>query len=577
MFCMKANREMDDTTESPIESKVLRFDDVMRQLAASHQAELNMLSKRLEEDRDRWRNKARQLETSMAQSGSLPLPAHTVTSREVSVQTHDGPSGVTGHNEFTPVAETEEPDDPAFLNVMRSSIVRRQPSLSVDGSRSRHSNGFNMLRRRMRELLDWPGFDFSMGIVIAVNSIMIGFQSDFSIDHEANRQALDVFEMLDYIFLGIYVLELAFRFIGHGRRILEDPWIKFDVVLVTMGLVGAFMSFILAVLENQGEAQSVREHIESWTLLRILRLCRMVRAVRMLGKWQTLWRLVKGIQNGLETMASTVVMILFTLFVFACFGVELISRDEHLQEHKLTKEIVEDRFNSLLNIFCTLLQFVLVDGISDIYFPFIKVRPLLVLYFGTLVSVLSILLANLVTAILVEDCLRMSQMDEKMDFENRRRRFEQLEPQFQKAFRLIDKDSDGQVGMNEFMDYRKEMDEVDEIAQHLRPEFIAELFDVLDEDDSGHIGENEFLEGMMRLALSEESLEMAQIKGLVKQTKRQVRKVAADEERILAILGDTSSTRQGRTNESQALSIIQTSCWRNSLSNREAYTTSLDT
>mmetsp|Transcript_105104 Transcript_105104/g.208938 ORF Transcript_105104/g.208938 Transcript_105104/m.208938 type:complete len:563 (-) Transcript_105104:57-1745(-) len=538
MFCMKANREMDDTTESPIESKVLRFDDVMRQLAASHQAELNMLSKRLEEDRDRWRNKARQLETSMAQSGSLPLPAHTVTSREVSVQTHDGPSGVTGHNEFTPVAETEEPDDPAFLNVMRDSIARSKTS------KTPHSEGFNALRRNMRKLLDWPGFDFSMGIVIAVNSIMIGFQSDFSIDHEANRQALDVFEMLDYIFLGIYVLELAFRFIGHGRRILEDPWIKFDVVLVTMGLVGAFMSFILAVLENQGEAQSVREHIESWTLLRILRLCRMVRAVRMLGKWQTLWRLVKGIQNGLETMASTVVMILFTLFVFACFGVELISRDEHLQEHKLTKEIVEDRFNSLLNIFCTLLQFVLVDGISDIYFPFIKVRPLLVLYFGTLVSVLSILLANLVTAILVEDCLRMSQMDEKMDFENRRRRFEQLEPQFQKAFRLIDKDSDGQVGMNEFMDYRKEMDEVDEIAQHLRPEFIAELFDVLDEDDSGHIGENEFLEGMMRLALSEENLELAQIKGLVKQTKRSLKKVAEHEKRILAILEDTSSTRR---------------------------------
>jgi len=70
-----------------------------------------------------------------------------------------------------------------------------------------------------------------------------------------------------------------------------------------------------------------------------------------------------------------------------------------------------------------------------------------------------------------------------------------------------------------------DMDELDQLQQHLRPEVIAELYDVLDDDDSGTITEKEFIEGMMQLALSDVDLELAQIKGLVKQCKRSTKKV----------------------------------------------------
>jgi len=123
-------------------------------------------------------------------------------------------------------------------------------------------------------------------------------------------------------------------------------------------------------------------------------------------------------------------MICFTLFVAACFGVELVSRSSVLQEHALTnpvlQELLEDRFNSLPNIFLTLLQFVTADSIAGIYFPIIKVKPQLVLYFGTLVALLSLMLANLVTAVLVDDAIRGSQMDDTMEKEHQRRRFSSI-------------------------------------------------------------------------------------------------------------------------------------------------------
>jgi Ca2+-binding EF-hand superfamily protein len=384
------------------------------------------------------------------------------------------------------------------------------------------------VRRSFRKVLEWPYFDFTMGVVIFVNSILIGVQSDLSIDYEAHRKELDSLEICDYFFLAIYVIELALRLIGTGREVLENPWIQFDVVLVTFGLVSAMLKIAMTIAANAlgGNTSDIRDFVQNMTLLRILRLCRMVRAVRMLGKWKTLWKLVKGILNGLETMVSTLVMIIFALFVFACFGVELVSRSTVLKEHHLTAEIVKDRFNTLMNIFLTLLQFVLVDGVSDIYFPMIMVKPELSVYFGALVTFLSLMLANLVTAVLVEDAINNAQMDTKMEEIERKRNFMKFEPKFRKVFQVLDQDKDGMVLMAEFLNYKfSDIDELDQLAQYLRPEVITELYDVLDDDDSGSITEDEFVNGMMQFALSEVDLELAQIKGLAKQSKRSLKKI----------------------------------------------------
>jgi len=364
-------------------------------------------------------------------------------------------------------------------------------------------------------------------MIICANSISIGFQSNYSINFDQYKQEIQILEILDYVFLSIYVIELSFRIIGRGREVLENHWVQFDVVLVTLGLLSAVLTAVIEVAASLwGAGKDVRDWVQNMTLLRILRLFRMVRAVRTLGKWKTLWKLVKGMLNGLETMVSTLVMIIFTLFVFACFGVELISRNTTLATHSETELLLKERFNTLWNIMWTLLQFVLVDGINDIYLPIITVEPWLGMYFGLLCVFLSLMLANLVTAVLVEDAITASQMDNKMAKELRQRTLTALEPKMRRAFQTLDGDNDGLVLFEDFLRFDfSDMDELDQLQQHLRPEVIAELYDVLDDDDSGTITEKEFIEGMMQLALSDVDLELAQIKGLVKQCKRSTKKV----------------------------------------------------
>jgi len=501
----------------------LTFDGMLQQLAAAHQAELSKLRKELEVDCDRWRTKAEKLEKSMANSGSSGAMSQAVgaTSVEVAVQTDE-------EETFFPTDITT----PNFTHMIRMTLTK---SSSVSELVDRPS-AWKKFRHQIKRLVEWPAFDFTMGIIIFLNAVTIGLQSDFSIDEKSHKAELRILNICDYIFLFIYVLELAFRLIAHGREVLYDAWIKFDVFLVTLGIMSACMAVALAFTEG-GAATNIREWVQNTTLLRILRLSRLVRAARMLGRWKTLWKLVKNMLNCLETMISTFVMIILTLFVFACFGVELVSRNQTLKEHALTKELVEEKFNSMRNIFLTLFQFVLVDGISDIYFPFIVVKPELVLYFGALVIFLSLMLANLVTAILVDEAISQSQMDGKMEEQIRKRQIEILIPKFREAFQLVDTDHSGSVTMEEFTKFDfKQVPELGEVSKHLGPEAISQLCDVLDNDDSGTITEEEMVDGLMQLALLDTSLELAQIKGLVTQAKFTLKKLMTNTEKTNAIL-----------------------------------------
>lgn len=528
-------------------NRVITFESALQLLNDAHHRELGALQSDLEKLKSRVAAYERSAATEAVASGADP-DAHSNSDKSKEVKNVQFANDVAEKDPAERTADDRAVATPSsstsmegsgqvdWLKYIRKNFERSETRVHGEGA----SNKMR-LRSYSSKIVDAKFFDITMGIVILVNSVLIGIEIDLSITGE-NENLLNWLFGIDFLFLFIYVLELLLRFLAGGRRIIFDNWIKFDVVLVTIGLISGLLT-IIGLMASGGGVSGIRDYLEKIIILRILRLCRMVRAVKMIGKWQTLWKLIQGASRGMRTLGSVLVMLFFSIYVFACIGAEFLTRDDKLLHDSNTKAIISEKFSSLPIIFATLLQFVLVDGLADIYMPLVMVNPALtVVYFGLLICFLSILMANLVTAVLVDDAIQNSQNDERMRRNERKQMFETMEPKLRKAFKYIDEDGSGELGKAEFMkaDLSKRHD-LAEVAELLKPETIIELYDLLDTDESGTITEDELITGLMKLKLAETSLEIAQIKQIASQSQRSLKSVKVTLDKLVDAIRNPSN------------------------------------
>ena len=239
-----------------------------------------------------------------------------------------------------------------------------------------------------QRLVSTTWFDYLFGLIIAVNSICIGIEAQASVD------SVDTLWMnwLDVVFVIIYVVEISIRLIAQGcGRSFRSGWFIFDFILVVLGTLSAVMAPLASI--------SDLAFLESVMVVRALRLLRLIRTLRMLRYFRTVWRLVFGLLTSINTIASTLCLIVLVLYIFACLGIELITNDSELKKEADVALIVESHFRSLPVTMLTLAQFVTLDSIAAVYAPLVMSRPWLVMYFGAIVLILSIALMNLATAL----------------------------------------------------------------------------------------------------------------------------------------------------------------------------------
>ncbi|CAK9050610.1 Voltage-dependent T-type calcium channel subunit alpha-1H (Low-voltage-activated calcium channel alpha1 3.2 subunit) (Voltage-gated calcium channel subunit alpha Cav3.2) [Durusdinium trenchii] len=217
-------------------------------------------------------------------------------------------------------------------------------------------------------------FECVISVVILVNAIMIGVESDLSIRGEDDQVWLQVMEIL---FLVVYTVEIVIRLIAHKWKAFKDPWFDFDLILVVLSFIGQIFATVL----------TVPSIIQQVLVLRALRLLRLIRAVRMIKQMRTIWRLVSGLLTSCNTMLSTMALLLLVLYIFAILGIEMIANDSTLKADTLTGPIIEKSFSSLWISFWTLTQFVTMDSIASIYIPLIEKKWELSIYFTLLVVI----------------------------------------------------------------------------------------------------------------------------------------------------------------------------------------------
>merc|ERR1719440_1923580 len=127
--------------------------------------------------------------------------------------------------------------------------------------------------------------------------------------------------------------------------------------------------------------------------------------------------LVKGLLNSAATMVYTLMLLFIIIYIFSCMSIELVTNhasnrpgeDFDPEFH----EFVEKNFATLPLTMLTLMQFATLDNMNLVYMPLIKKSWWLAFFFLTIIMVVSVVLMNLITAVVVNSALEQAMSDKE--------------------------------------------------------------------------------------------------------------------------------------------------------------------
>ncbi|CAE7288746.1 para [Symbiodinium pilosum] len=335
-------------------------------------------------------------------------------------------------------------------------------------------------------------FEMGTGAIIFINLLTIGLEAQLSLSQDA--ASLIILDTMERIFLAIYSLELLVRFLAGGCAVFCNVWFLLDFFLVTVGVLA-----VLLKLLGPNSPLSV-DGFEKILIVRGLRLLRLVRALRMFEHFKVVWHLVYALLSAGRTVMSATALISFTLYIFACVAVEIITKDENILADPETSEIVRVYFNSLPRASLTLMQFVTLDSIAAVYSPLIMKKPYLAVYFASILIFVSIGLMNLITAVIIEGAMESSaekREEERMEVKEKIR--ESL-PMLLDTFITLDIDRSGRITREELQNNALQL-LPPSLLDKLPIDDVFDLFDILDVDENNYLTQAEFVEGLLNIAL----------------------------------------------------------------------------
>merc|ERR1740129_1806291 len=375
-----------------------------------------------------------------------------------------------------------------------SDFAAQATEVDVDDSSARIPT-----RRFCQGILESSWFGTATGFIICLNAITIGVEQSLALEGKDTT----VIEVIESIFLCIYIAELSTWFLGHGMRCLYCNWVKLDCFFVALGVL---TTWLVPLCMTGSDASS----LGTLTVLRTMRLLRLARAVRMLYKFKELWILVSGFMASGSTMFYTMVLVTVILYCFSCLGIELITNNPIRSEDGGFDAIADQYFSSLPVTMLSLVQFLSMDSVAGMYTPLIRADGKLVIYFSMLVLIVSIVMMNLITAVIVETALdnTSKSLAEKEAVERDRRK--QVVKEVREMLNDVDEDKSGKVSRQEL--YAAPRAVKDEICKMMQ---VEELDDAIEElggmnhDDC--ISIDDFCTGVVEAAVYDGPIEMHRV------------------------------------------------------------------
>lgn len=245
-------------------------------------------------------------------------------------------------------------------------------------------------------------FELFTFFLVACNGLLTGIQ----ISVKGTESDLPIYSAMEEFFNVVFILEIILR-------VMADGWIWFfatgntiDCILILV--TGIVPSYILKPFFGIDSGE-----LRIGQALRCVRLIRILKSVRTISAFRILWSLVSGIVDSGRILLWTLTIITVVLYMFSIFFVQLLVHggldldDDQKEQVELYMKTVPDTMFTLFQCF-TLDSWTGFSRILQVNQPMVGVLWLLFVAVGSLV------LNNLVIAVIVNNAFARAEQDEEL-------------------------------------------------------------------------------------------------------------------------------------------------------------------
>lgn len=236
---------------------------------------------------------------------------------------------------------------------------------------------------RTRRITESAAFTAAVFGLILGNAVLLGIETYTG----AVEQWYETLRAAEHVFLAAFTAEILLRAAASADRprdFFRDPWNVFDLAVVAL----AFMPFAR----------------ENATVLRLLRLARVVRAARFLPQLRIV---IVAVGKSLPGTLSFVLVGALLLYVYAMTGWVFFAAED--PEH----------YGSLGRAALTLFLLITLDGLGDAVRAGLEISRWTFLYFASFVLLGSFLLVNLLIGVVINSLQEAREMEAEADAEPR--------------------------------------------------------------------------------------------------------------------------------------------------------------
>lgn len=384
-------------------------------------------------------------------------------------------------------------------------------------------------------------FDIFFNVVILLNCASLGFTAHGQVVDDYSEGARTFLEVCEQVFTALFTIELSMRWWVFGYRAFF-PWPRKNItnfldaiLVVTTGVIPSYvMPFLALVLGWRGDSDA----LQVFTIMRAARLLRLVRVVQRAAFFREAWLLLRGLSDSVRTLWWTCVVIFLITYIFAVFGLVLISRELKKDLDVATDPAEIEILKTLLDsvggldlLMARLIQVLTMDSWNNsLMRPINNYVPQSWVYFYSYIALAVFVLMNLVTAIIVDNAVATSRNDEEQAIQAKDRAKAEELSELELLFAMMDTDGSGALSWDEFKAAFRDPN----VAKKWKlldfgPQDCREVFQLLD-DGSGEIPTREFFDGLARMKGSARSKDLY--------------RVARSQEKLLTMMAELQKERE---------------------------------